>query len=81
MRVTALRMGTPSAEASNVEEETEMVILLAIGIILLVLWLLGLVSAITLGGLIYVALAIGLILVIIWAVHYLSRPKDKEALG
>jgi len=46
-------MGTPSAEASNVEEEAEIVILLVIGIILLVLWLLGLVSAITLGGLIY----------------------------
>jgi len=40
-------------------------ILLIIGIILLVLWLLGLVSSYTLGGFIYVALVIGLILVII----------------
>jgi hypothetical protein len=40
-------------------------ILLIIGIILLVLWLLGLVSSYTLGGFIYVALVIGLILVIV----------------
>jgi len=40
-------------------------ILLIIGIILLVLWLLGLVSSYTLGGFIYVALVIVLILVIV----------------
>lgn len=40
-------------------------ILLIFGIILLVLWLLGLVSSYTLGGFIYVALVIGLILVIV----------------
>lgn len=40
-------------------------ILLIIGIILLVLWLLGLVSSYTLGGFIYVALIIGLILVVV----------------
>lgn len=45
-----------------------MVILLVIGIILLVLWLLGLVTAFTLGGLIHIALAMGVILVIVWAV-------------
>jgi hypothetical protein len=45
-----------------------MAILLIIGIILLVLWMLGLVSAFTLGGFIHVALVIGLILVIVWAV-------------
>lgn len=45
-----------------------MAVLLVIGIILLVLWLLGLVGAFTLGGLIYAAFVIGLILVIAWAV-------------
>ena len=40
-------------------------LLLAIGIILLVLWLLGLVSSYSLGGYIYVALVIGLILVVV----------------
>ena len=39
-------------------------LLLSIGIILLVLWALGLVSSYTMGGFIYVALVIGLILVV-----------------
>lgn len=41
-------------------------ILLIIGIILLVLWLLGLFALPSLGGLIYIALVIGVILIIIW---------------
>ena len=45
-----------------------MAVLLVIGIVLLVLWLLGFVSAFTLGGFIHVALVIGLIFVIVWAV-------------
>lgn len=40
-------------------------LLLIVGIILLVLWVLGLVSSYTLGGYIYVVLVIGLILVVI----------------
>jgi len=40
-------------------------LLLVIGVILLVLWLLGLVSSHTLGGFIYVALVIGLVLVVV----------------
>jgi hypothetical protein len=40
-------------------------VLLVIGIVLLLLWLLGLGSSYTLGGFIYVALVIGLILVIV----------------
>ena len=40
-------------------------ILLIAGIILLVLWLVGLGSSYTLGGVIYVALVIGLILVLV----------------
>jgi len=43
----------------------EVNILLIVGIILLVLWLLGLGTSYTLGGLIYVALVIGLILVVV----------------
>ena len=49
-----------------------MQILLIIGIILLVLWLVGLVSSYTLGGFVHVALVIGLILVIVWLVKRLS---------
>lgn len=40
-------------------------VILIVGIILLALWLLGLGSSYTLGGLIYVALIIGLILVVV----------------
>lgn len=43
-----------------------MSILLIIGIILLVLWLLGLLAFPALGSLIYIALVIGVILIIIW---------------
>jgi len=48
-------------------------LLLIIGIILVVLWLLGLVSSYTLGGFIYVALVIGLILVVVWFVMRARR--------
>jgi hypothetical protein len=48
-------------------------ILLVIGVVLLVLWLLGLVSSYTLGGFIYVALVIGLILVVVWLVMRVRR--------
>lgn len=41
-------------------------LLLIVGGVLVVLWLLGLVSAYTLGGFIHVALVIGLILLIAW---------------
>jgi hypothetical protein len=47
--------------------------LLAIGLVLLVLWLLGLVSSFTMGGFIYVALVIGIVLVIISLVPRLRR--------
>jgi hypothetical protein len=50
-------------------------LLLIIGIILLVLWLVGLVSSYTLGGFIYVALVIGLILVVVWLVLRFSRRR------
>ncbi|MGD0727439.1 MAG: DUF5670 family protein [Spirochaetia bacterium] len=40
-------------------------VILIVGIILLALWLLGLGSSYTLGGLIYIALILGLILVVV----------------
>ncbi len=43
-----------------------MSILLIIGIIILVLWLLGLLFFKSLGALIHIALIIGVILIIIW---------------
>ena len=49
-------------------------LLLIIGVILVILWLVGLVSSYTLGGFIYVALVIGLILVVVWLVmHFRGR--------
>ena len=50
-------------------------ILLIIGVILLVLWILGLVTSYTLGGFIYVALVIGLILV---AVSFVVRLRGRR---
>ena len=50
-------------------------LLLIIGIILLVLWLVGLVSSYTLGGFVHVALVIGLILVIVWLVKRFGRRR------
>ena len=50
-------------------------VLLIIGVVLVILWLLGLVSAYTLGGFIYVALVIGLILVIVWLVMRFGRRR------
>jgi hypothetical protein len=43
-----------------------MSILLIIGIILLVLWLLGLVFGRILGGLLHIALFVAVVLIIIW---------------
>ena len=43
-------------------------ILLVIGIILGVLWLLGLVSRRTFGGFVHIALVIAVILIVIWVV-------------
>ncbi len=48
-------------------------ILLVIGIILLVLWLLGLVALPSLGGLVYIALVIGVIFIIIWLLRKVFR--------
>jgi hypothetical protein len=43
-----------------------MSILLIIGIIILVLWLLGLIFFKSIGGIIHIALFIGIVLIIIW---------------
>ncbi len=48
-------------------------LLLIIGLVLVVLWLLGLVTSTTLGGFVYVALVIGVILVIISLVQRRRR--------
>ena len=53
----------------------EVNILLIIGIVLLVLWLLGLGTSYTLGGFIYVALVIGLILVAVALVARYRRHR------
>ena len=43
-------------------------ILLVIGIILLVLWLLGLITGRTFGGFLHIALVIAVILIILWVI-------------
>ena len=48
-------------------------ILLIIGIVLLILWLLGLFALPSLGGLIYIALVIAVILIIIWLLRRVFR--------
>ena len=53
----------------------EVNILLIIGIVLLVLWLLGLGTSYTLGGFIYVGLVIGLILVAVALVARYRRHR------
>jgi hypothetical protein len=55
--------------------EDRMTILLIIGIILIVLWLVGLLTSFTLGGLIYILLAIGVVLLVIWLVRLLIRRR------
>jgi hypothetical protein len=50
-------------------------VILVVGIILLVLWLFGLGSSHTLGGLIYVALLLGLILVVVSLVTRFRGPR------
>jgi hypothetical protein len=50
-----------------------MTILLVIGIILLVLWLVGLGTRTTMGGLVHIALAIAVVLLIIWLLRAVFR--------
>jgi hypothetical protein len=50
-------------------------LLMVIGVILLVLWLLGLVTSTTLGGFVYVALVIGVILIVI---GFVSRGRGRR---
>ena len=50
-------------------------ILLIIGVVLVILWLLGLVSSFTLGGFIHVVLVIGLILVVVWLFQKVTRRR------
>ena len=48
-------------------------IILVIGIILFVLWLLGLFALPSLGGLIHIALVLAVILIIIWLLRRVFR--------
>lgn len=50
-----------------------MSILLVIGIILLVLWLLGLVTGRILGGLVHLALFVAVVLIIIWLLRVVFK--------
>jgi hypothetical protein len=50
-------------------------VILVVGIVLLVLWLVGLGSSYTLGGFIYVALLLGLILVIVSLITRFRGPR------
>ncbi|MFH0768329.1 MAG: lmo0937 family membrane protein [Chloroflexota bacterium] len=47
--------------------------LLIIGVILLILWLLGLLTRFTLGGLVHLALVIAVILIIIWLLRAIFK--------
>jgi hypothetical protein len=47
-------------------KEFKMNLILTIGLVLAVLWLLGLISSYTLGGGIHILLVIAIILVIVW---------------
>jgi hypothetical protein len=50
-----------------------MPLLLIIGIILFVLWLLGLLTRRTMGGLVHLALVIAIILIIIWLLRAIFK--------
>jgi hypothetical protein len=46
-------------------------LLVAIGVILFVLWVLGLITSYTLGGYIHILLVIGLICIVVWLVMFI----------
>ncbi len=41
-------------------------LLLAVGLILFVLWVLGLITSYTLGGYVHIMLIVGIILIVVW---------------
>ncbi len=45
-------------------------LLLAVGLILFVLWILGLITSYTLGGYVHIVLVIAVIFLVIWLVMY-----------
>lgn len=47
-------------------------LLLAIGLVLFVLWVLGLITSYTLGGYVHIMLVIALILLVVWIVMYIT---------
>jgi hypothetical protein len=50
-------------------------LLLIIGLVLLILWLIGFVSAYTLGGYIHILLIIAVIMLVIWIVKAAARRR------
>ena len=75
MNLTSRYVRYRTDNAGNFRIIISMQILLIIGIILLVLWLLGLITSTTLGGFVYVALVVGLILVVVWLVMRYGRRR------
>jgi hypothetical protein len=66
----------PLCQLSELRKELAVInVLLGIGIILVILWVLGLVTSYTLGGFIYVALVIGLVLVVVSLVPRIRRRR------
>jgi hypothetical protein len=57
------------------KESSVVDLLLVVGVVLMVLWLLGLVGSYTLGGYVHVALVIGLILV---AISLVTRVRGRR---
>jgi hypothetical protein len=59
------RLPRPSAADTHECEEDKMDLLITLAVILLILWLLGLVTSFTLGGLVHILLVLALVVVLI----------------
>lgn len=53
------------------KEEKMINIILAVGLVLLVLWALGLITSFTMGGYIHIMIVVAIICIIIWLVLFL----------
>jgi FtsH-binding integral membrane protein len=62
------------SSADKRKEVNMLFLLLVAGIILFVLWMLGLLTRRTLGGLVHLALVIAIILIIIWLIVAIFKP-------
>jgi hypothetical protein len=50
-------------------------LLLIIGLILFILWLLGLITSFTLGGYLYIVLVVAIIMFVIWLISAVVRRR------